>query len=129
MAIITLAIGGLLSALGILGYFLSESRSMTALIPLVFGAVLEVCGVLSLRPEFRKHAMHGASLVALLGTLGSLPGVISFFRMLGGATVARPLGAKVQAAMFVLCLTLLILCIRSFREARARRELERAGLA
>jgi hypothetical protein len=106
MAIVTLAIGGLLSILGVLGYFMSESRSLTALIP----------------------AMHGASVLALLGTLGSIPGVISFVKLLAGETIARPLGAKVQTAMFALCLTLLILCIRSFRAARIRRELERAGV-
>jgi uncharacterized membrane protein HdeD (DUF308 family) len=128
MAIVTLAIGGLLSVLGVLGYFMSESRSLTALIPLVFGCFLEACGALALRPELKKHAMHGASVLALLGTLGSIPGVISFVKLLAGETIARPLGAKVQTAMFALCLTLLILCIRSFRAARIRRELERAGV-
>jgi len=35
----------------------------------------------------------------------------------------------VQAAMFVTCLVLLILCIRSFRQARARREAAARGVA
>ena len=121
MPLVTIAVGGLLSALGILGYAFSESHSLTALIPLVFGTLLEACGALALRPEFKKHAMHGASVLALLGVVGSAAGFISFLRMITGSAVARPLGAQMQAAMFVVCLVFLLLCVRSFREARARR--------
>jgi hypothetical protein len=121
MPVVTIVVGGLLSALGILGYVLSESHSLTALIPLVFGTLLEGCGALALRPAFKKHAMHGASVLALLGVVGSVAGFISFLRMITGSVVARPLGAQMQAAMFVVCLVFLILCVRSFREARARR--------
>ena len=123
MPIVTIVTGGLLSLLGILGYVFSDSRSLTALIPLAFGMPLELCGALALKPEFRKHAMHGASVVALLGTLGAAPGAVKYLRMLtGGLDGSRPLAAQVQAAMFVISLLFLILCIRSFTAARARRQ-------
>jgi hypothetical protein len=121
MPIVTIVVGTLLSALGILGYVVSESRSLTALIPLGFGMVLELCGALALKPELKKHAMHGASVVALLGILGSAPGAISFLRLITGSEVARPFAVKIQAAMFVICVVFLVLCVRSFQEARARR--------
>ena len=121
MPIVTIVVGGMLSLLGILGYVFSDTRSLTALIPLAFGTVLEVCGALALNPTMRKRAMHGASVLALLGVAGSAAGAFRFLRLITGGDVARPLAAKVQAAMFVICFVFLILCIRSFQAARARR--------
>lgn len=121
MPIVTIVVGTLLSALGILGYVVSDSRSLTALIPLGFGMAIELCGALALKPELKKHAMHGASVVSLLGVLGSAPGAISFLRLITGGDVARPFAAKIQAAMFVICAVFLALCVRSFQQARARR--------
>lgn len=126
MPIVTIVVGSLLSALGILGYVFSDTRSLTALIPLAFGTLLEMCGALAMQPRLKAHAMHGASALALLGVLGSTMGLVSFLRLIAGGDVARPLAAKVQAAMFAICLVFLGLCIRSFREARARRDAARA---
>ena len=122
MPIVTIVVGGLLSLLGILGYAFSESHSLTALIPLGFGVLLDACGALALRPAMKKHAMHGASLLALLGVAGSTMGFISFLRMITGGAVARPLAAQMQAAMWFICLVFLGLCVRSFRDARAARQ-------
>ena len=122
MPIVTIVVGGLLSLLGILGYALSESHSLTALIPLGFGVLLETCGALALRPALKKHAMHGASLLALLGVAGSTMGFISFLRLITGGAVARPLAAQMQGAMWIICLVFLGLCVRSFRDARAARQ-------
>jgi hypothetical protein len=121
VAIVTLVVGSLLSALGVIGYILSEPRSLTALIPLAFGFVLEACGALALRPEFRKHAMHAAAATGLLGVLGSAPGAFKFIGMLMGTPVARPLAVRFQAIMFLACAVFVALCVRSFRAARARR--------
>jgi CheY-specific phosphatase CheX len=121
MPIVTIVVGALLSAIGILGYVFSDTHSLTALIPVVFGSMLEVCGTLALNPKMKKHAMHGASVLALLGIAGSTMGFVTFLTFIGGGSVARPLAAQMQAAMFVICLVFLGLCVRSFREARARR--------
>jgi uncharacterized membrane protein HdeD (DUF308 family) len=129
MPLVTIIVGALLSSLGIAGYLVSDTRSLTALIPLVFGSLLETCGVLAMRPKLKAHAMHGASALALLGVLGSSMGMISFLKLITGGDVARPAAARVQAAMFVICLVFLTLCIRSFREARARRVADAAARA
>lgn len=121
MPLATIIAGSLLSLLGVLGYVFSDSRSLTALIPLGFGTMLELFGALALRPDFRKHAMHGAAIIGLVGIIGSAPGAITFLKLITGGQVARPLAAKVQAAMFVTCVIFLVLCVRSFQEARARR--------
>ena len=121
MPVVTIVVGSLLSILGILGFLLGTSQSLTALLPLAFGTVLEGCGLLAMQPRYKMHAMHGASIVALLGVLGSVMGVASFIRWLGGAELARPLGAQMQTAMFMICAVFLALCVRSFRAARAAR--------
>ena len=105
MPLVTIVTGVLLSVLGLMGYLFSDSRSLTALIPLAFGSLLEFCGVL-----------------ALLGVLGSARGLPGFFAILSGDQIARPLGALVQGAMFAICLIFLVLCIRSFRAARKARQ-------
>lgn len=122
MPIVTIVVGALLSLIGVLGYVFSESHSLTAMIPFAFGSLLEVCGALALQPRFKKHAMHGASVLALLGIAGSAMGFVSFLKLISGNTVARPLAAQMQGAMFVICFVFLVLCIRSFRNARAARE-------
>jgi len=129
MPIVTIVVGTLLSALGIMGYVLSDTKSLTALIPLAFGTLIELCGVLAMQPRLKAHAMHGASALALLGVLGSAMGTISFLKLITGGDVARPTAARVQAAMFVICLVFLGLCIRSFRAARARRAEAATGAA
>jgi succinate-acetate transporter protein len=118
MPILTIVTGSLLSIIGVLGYALGDSKSLTALIPLLFGSLLEACGVMALKPALKKHAMHGASVIALLGVLGASRGVAKFVE-LGGT--ARPLSVTMQLAMFVICLVFLALCIRSFMQARAGR--------
>jgi hypothetical protein len=122
MPFVTLAVGGLLSMLGIFGYLFSDSRSLTALIPFVFGSLLELCGALAMRPQLKKHAMHGASVLALLGMGGSAVGFVKFMQLLAGANVARPFAVRIQAVMFVVCTVFLLLCVRSFIQARAQRE-------
>jgi len=121
MPIVTIVVGSLLVSLGIIGYVFSDSHSLTALIPAAFGLLLEICGALAMRPQLKKHAMHGASVIALLGVLGSVMGTVTFVKLIAGADVARPMAAKVQAAMFVTCLVFLGLCVRSFQAARAQR--------
>lgn len=122
MPIVTIVTGVLLSTMGLLGYLASDSRSLTALIPLAFGSLLELCGVLALNPARKKHAMHGASILALLGMLGSARGLPGFVTLLTGGDVALPVASVVQGAMFVICLIFLLLCIRSFRAARQARQ-------
>ena len=44
MPLVTIVVGALLPALGILGYAFSKRYSVTALIPVGFGSRHEVCG-------------------------------------------------------------------------------------
>ncbi len=97
-------------------------QQKTALIPAYFGAPLLLCGLLSMREAWRKHAMHAASIIALLGTV--LPGFMLIrvlIQVAGGGEIARPIAVGLQAAMAVVCGVFLVLCIQSFIQARRNR--------
>ena len=120
MAKPTIIIALLLIALGAYGYSQAEpkedtgKKSPTALIPAFFGLPILACGVIALNPSRRKHAMHGAVTVGLLGFLGSasmLPKTLK-------AEEVNQLKIQSQGGMAILCLLFVILCVRSFIAAR-----------
>lgn len=127
MPIITLVLGALLIALGITMRAISDSPSMTILIPAFLGAALALCGALALRQELRKHAMHAAAAVALLAILGSVGGLAKLPALLSGGEVERPLAVIARSITAVLCLAYLALAIRSFVVARLARRAAAAG--
>ena len=92
MAKVTIVFGIILIGLGLVAYFGSTPKSspqgevtqldgggaigrklpITALIPAFFGAPLLVCGLIAMRENLLKHAMHAAAMIGLLGSLGGL---------------------------------------------------------
>ena len=72
---LTIIIGLLLTALGVLAYFAfaaPDERSWTALIPAIAGIPLVVFGALATLPGKRKLAMHVVVVFALLGAVAPL---------------------------------------------------------
>jgi len=114
----TIGIGVALILLGLIGYFATGARSLTALIPAFFGAALAALGRLSREGKRRKLVMHIAVIVGLLGFAGSVPGVWKLIRMLGGAEIARPAAAVSQSIMAALTGVFVALCVKSFIDAR-----------
>ena len=57
---ITIGLGILLILLGLGGYFGTDAKSFTALIPAFVGVPLLLLGCLALKDNLRKHAMHAA---------------------------------------------------------------------
>lgn len=117
---VSIVIGLILILQGIITYFISapDHRSFTALIPAIFGGLLVVCGALAKKPDLRKHAMHAAAAVALLGVIGALMRAVP--ALAAGKAIGLALGS--QIAMAVLLIIFLVLCIRSFIAARKERE-------
>ena len=122
MAKITIAGGAILIALGLIGYFGTSMVSWTALIPAFFGVLLAVLGGLALKEERRKHAMHAAVVVGLIGFVG---GAFSFFRPLLAGGELNPTAATLQALMALTCAVFVALCVKSFIDVRRARNLER----
>lgn len=118
---ITIVFGLALVALGFSGYFnsASESPSPTVWIPAGFGAVLIVLGVLALKDNLRKHAMHAA---AMVGTLGFLAAVYRIVQKLitDGKVEGSP--AVHTGLMAAVTGVFVGLCVKSFIDARRRRQ-------
>jgi hypothetical protein len=121
MAPVSIVFGLLLIGLGLAGYFGADTTSPTALIPAGFGAALLLLGVLALKESLRKHAMHLAAMVGLLGVIGALVRPIQ--KLASGAEVRADAALLSQLLMAVLCAVFLGLCVNSFIQARRRRRL------
>ncbi len=113
--------GVFLILIGIFGYVFSlidGNTSVTALIPAVFGLLLTIFGFIAKSNEgLRKHLMHAAVLVGLLGFL--IP-TVRFVSQANNLKVS--LAVLSQAAMAIVCLFFVILSIQSFVNARRNRE-------
>ncbi len=121
MANTTIGFGAVLVVIGFVGYFATGQASFTALIPAAFGFLLIAFGIMARNERLRKHAMHAAAVVGLLGFLGSAGGVMQVFKMIGGETLDRPEAAIARAIMALVCLAFVALTVKSFIDARKAR--------
>ena len=121
---LSINIGIILIIVGIISYIATEAVSVTALIPAFFGAVFGGLGMLAKRSEAtRKHAMHAALLLAILGLGGSFGGLTAIIGLIfGGEAPERMSAALSQSVMAVLCIIFLIAGIKSFVDARKSSE-------
>lgn len=126
MAIAAIMIGSALLVLGAGGYVVTGMVSWTALIPALFGLPILLLGLAGRKAAWRRHALHAAAGVALLGLLGSGRGVVGTARLLAGSEVPRPAAAISQAIMALLCLLLLVLAVKSFLAARGNTKTQAA---
>ncbi|MCA1623109.1 MAG: hypothetical protein LC768_01660 [Acidobacteria bacterium] len=113
--------GALLILIGIIGYVFSivdGNTSVTALIPAAFGLLLVIFGFLAKSNEnLRKHLMHAAVLVALLGFL--IPAGRLLSQM---SNIKISLAVLSQVAMSLICLVFVILSVKSFVDARRNKQ-------
>jgi hypothetical protein len=109
--------GLLLIVFGIATYVVTERTSITALIPAFFGAVLVICALIARNEALRKHAMHAAVAVGLIGAIASLARGVPA-ALAGGAS--RPAVIS-QLAMGVMLLIYVALGVQSFMAARRAR--------
>ena len=113
----TRLLGIVLIVLGLLGYFGTGRVSVTALIPAFFGAVFVMLALVARSDAARKHAMHTAVALALLGLLATLVRLVP-------ALAAGHLGRPAVMAQLVMCILLagyVALGVKSFRDARRAR--------
>ncbi len=108
--------GILLVALGISAYGLTGFESATALIPAIFGVLFVALGRLGLNVGRRRLAVYGLGLLALLGVVGSIEGVIEIGAVIAGDSLDRPVATASQVAMALLCAVVLVLVGRSVAE-------------
>ena len=110
----TRLVGMILAVLGIGSYLGTGRTSFTALIPAIFGVVFLLLAWLARNEAARKHVMHAAMVIALVGIGGTGSG------LLGASDFTRP-------ATLAQLLTVIVLAwylgkgIKSFRDARRAR--------
>jgi len=127
MAKVTLLFAAVLIALGVVGYVGSGSHFPTALIPAWFGAALAVFGFLAMSPSEgrRKLFMHINVTIGLLGFIGGLVEAIRGYGKpaAGGVDTSQFLitAETSKTTMAVLMFIYVLLCVRSFINARRNR--------
>ena len=124
MAKVSIVFAVLLIALGLGSYFGTGSQHPTALIPTWFGLALGLFGLLAMSPDpgRRKLYMHINVTIGLLGFLGAAGRALTSYghaRSEGIEPDRIALGA--QLAMAGLLLIYVLMCVRSFIEARRAR--------
>lgn len=109
--------GVVLMGIGIAGYVhgvRNDRASLTALIPAAIGGVLFLLGLLAAAKEnLRKHLMHAAVLVALIGSIATAARLIPRLGEFDGSAAQLS-----QLSTAIVCLIFVILAIRSFINAR-----------
>lgn len=122
MPVYALVFGGLLTGLGAVAYFNPDllaggkPNQISAASPAFVGLPIVLAGLLSLAaPGARKHAMHLAAVLALLGVVGGFVPVVLRKFDVNTTAVQVGLGMAGLSAVF------LFLCVRSFIAARRAR--------
>jgi hypothetical protein len=123
MAKLTIMFGVVLILLGLVGFFASPLHSPTARIPSIVGVILVILGFVALTDDAKKRMlyMHIAVTIGLLGFLGTAKSIFDYIQMIRGVQFAHPIAVEEKAAMSVLLLVFVVLCVRSFIAARRAR--------
>lgn len=110
-------VGIILIVIGFVGYIngmMTDKASFTALIPAIFGALIAIAGLVARANEgLRKHMMHLAAAVALIGFLAVGGRMLSKFSELSMTPAVIS-----QALTAIVCLIFVIMAVRSFINAR-----------
>ena len=121
MAKLSLTVGVILVVIGVGGYVASSYASATALIPAAIGVLIGLLGLMARNDQWRRHAMHAAMGIALVGILGSMGGVFSLAGALASGS-APGLAALSRASMAIVLTLYLTMGVRSFVAARRARD-------
>lgn len=117
MPSVTRVVGFVLVVLGLGGYLATGRASATALIPAFFGAVFLVLAIVARNPNARKHAMHAAVALGLIGLIATASRVMP---ALSAGSIGRP-AVLAQLAMALVLLVYVVLGVKSFIDARQAR--------
>ena len=117
MALKSIVAGVALIVVGVFVSLVSDTGSVTTLIPAFIGVMFVVLGAAGrAKPDLNRHLMHAAAALALLAILGSAGSAIG--RGSTGLALFAQLATIVVAGVF------LVLAIQSFRAVRLAREAE-----
>ena len=114
---LTYIAGGVLVVVGVISYIASGAASLTALIPSGLGVLLLAAAVVARNDRIRRHVMHVAMLIALVGIVATLGNTLRLGEVFAG-TAERPLAVIASALTFLTLVVYLGFGIASFVQAR-----------
>jgi len=121
MSRLSLHLGLLLISSGVISYLSTGMESITALIPSLFGLAFLLLGLMGqINETWRKHTMHIALLIALLGLGGSVRGLITLIEFI--TSIDRFAAVITQSIMAVSCIYFILAGFRSFLGTRFGRK-------
>lgn len=122
MAWPTIICGVILMVDGVIGYSQQDPEhvSRTALIPTWFGLALLLCGLLAFKDGLRKHVMHLAAMIGLVGAIGGFMPLMRQYNKSGSIDPTKPSAVAGEVMIFV-CIVFVVLCVKSFIDARKAR--------
>lgn len=118
---ITIGLGAILIATGIIAYIATGFASWTALIPAIIGVIILVCGLIGLKRP--KLGIHIALVIAILGIFGTGMNVMQLGELFAG-TAERPAAIITSTLTFILLIIYVVLGVRSFIAARRWKDAE-----
>ena len=125
MAKPTIFCGLLLVLVGAIGYGTAEpvdgKVSPTALIPAFVGGILVVCVALAFNEARRKHVMHLAAMVGVIGCVGGFMPLVRQYSKTGEFDPTKK-SAVAGELMILICGVFVWLCVASFINARKARK-------
>ena len=104
----SMVVGGLLVALGIVAYVLTDFASVTALIPAIFGLIFVALGIVGDRTEHDELAIYTLGGLSILAIAGSARGVPELLELLTGGSVDAPIAVAAQGAMILCSLVVIV---------------------
>jgi hypothetical protein len=124
LARLTIIFGSLLVILALVGYIGTGHTHPTALIPVIFGLILIVCGSAARTNNEKRRMlwMHIAVTVGLLGFLATAKALWQQFELWKGVDLPFPTAIEEKAMMSAICLLFTLLCVRSFISSRRARK-------
>ena len=118
MRLVTIVYAVMLIILGIAGYAATGGISITALIPTFFGFVIMILGLMAKNEKLKKHLLHGAALLALIGIVATAKSIPGFFDVITGTETERPAAIISQAIMAFMSIGYILAGLKSFLDAR-----------
>ena len=104
-----------------------KGSSITALIPAGFGLLILICGFVAFNENLRKHAMHGALGIALLGLIAGIARLATKVGPMITGEIGFERPTIFVCLMSLICLIFLVLGIQSFVAARRAQSAESAA--
>jgi succinate-acetate transporter protein len=127
MAKSAIALGVLLILLGILGFVSAGTHAASTLLPVLFGFLISIFGLLALTDNAKKRMlfMHIAVTIGLIGFFANFWSIVEYIQMRRGLQFPHPVIVEERAAAAAVLLFFVLLCVRSFIAARRTRTQER----